>query len=180
MITPELMDKVFSRLVRGAPLPIRQPSFTCPDFWSAPINQSRARLIPDPGPLPGTWLDYLTVRPQTGYPRVITKFVATSEVLSAVEYRWIYKGNLFAPDQMILDPAVERHLDRQLVHPYPCTQRQTYIVADDTSPLVLQARLLVAGPQRAFASIQGWYYPDLGSPDEVTRQTGVTDYVRNF
>jgi hypothetical protein len=52
------------------------------------------------------------------------------------------------------------------------------LIFDDTSNLALQVRLLIAGPQRAFASVQGWYFPDLGSAGEITGSTGFNDMGR--
>jgi len=165
-----------TRVVRNTAIPVREPSYNWPTFWSAPLTITRARPLPVGG---GLWQDFLVVPEEDLFPRVINSYIATPFTAETVEFRWVYRDHLLEPQAIVLPATVSRHLRRQLAHPFPCLFRRFFVWAGDASQLKIQARNLTANQQLAFAAVFGWYYPSFDSPEERGTGEGVTDAVRD-
>lgn len=179
--TREQVYEAMQRVIDSVSVPVREPSYNDPSFWSEALTITRTRIIPGRS----GWLDYLTVTPKEGYPRVIKSYVATpyeqtAGLPSLMEFRWVRRQTIEDTTQIILDPGVERHVDRYESEPWPAFFRKVRFYADDTSRFALQVRNRSRRAERAIAAVTGWYYPELQSPGEITSQQGVTDALRSF
>lgn len=172
---PEFV-KALQRAFDLVPIQVRDPSYNAPSFWSTALNITRARPIP----VGAGWVDLLEIPMLDGHARVVERIITTSQNEGLVDFRWIINGHLQDVSQVAGPVAIDRHLDRSLAAPYPCTYRERPMRFGSAQQVRLQAFNGTAAIQLAFAAVQGWYYPTLGSTDEVTKKEGVDDVVRSF
>lgn len=170
------LSEAFLEMIQFAPIPIRRPSFNKPSFWSRALNITRARPVED-DPL---WQDFLVVKAEDLHPRVIKRFVVTSQNEGAVSWRFARNNTLPDQDSFNINTVVEKNLDRFAANPYPCNWRDVYIRLEDDDIFRIQVLNTSGQKQLCFAGVQGWYYPQLRSPSEISRSEGMTDQVRNF
>lgn len=172
---PEFV-KALQKAFDLVPIQVRDPSYNMPSFWSTALNITRARPIPvGPG-----WVDFLEIPQLSGHAKILEKYITACQTLGAVQFRWIVNGILMDATQVIVAAGVDQHLNRALAAPYPCTYRHRPMRFGSEHPVRIQALNTTANIQVAFAAVQGWYYPTLGSTNEVTRGEGVNDVARSF
>lgn len=160
--------------VQNLSIPVREPSYTEPDFWSIPLTITRARPVEDNV----LWQDFLGVPSQDLHPKVVKSYVATSFNDDVVRWRWIEGNGLLAPDSVDLNNAIERHIDRLETHPWPASFRPLNRRVGDSTQLKLQVLNTSGATQLCFAAVYGWYYPQLLSTNERSSREGVTDAIR--
>lgn len=177
MIGPKAIAESAQRILENFSIPVRMTSYIEAPFWSLPLTLTRARPLPVNG---GAWTDFFSVPVNNLFSRVVHSYVLTPRTEGQVEFRWIKGGSLLYPESFQLPVAVERHIDRLAVHPYPCHFRKTFVVAKHDEELRIQARNLSANLQLIFGAVVGWYYPALKSPNEITPDTGIDDATRSI
>ena len=170
------LESAAQTFIRNSTIPVRDPSYIRPDFWSEPLNVTRVRSVP----AAGTWVDFLEIPRKDSFPRIVYSYVFNSYTTGALEFRWIRGNRLVAPDSFSIETNVERHLDRLVTHPYPNSPRRTVIYLKSDERSVVQVRNTGANAQTGYGLVYGWYYPNTRNPNEVTPQEGIDGTVRNF
>jgi hypothetical protein len=160
-----------------ASIPIRNPAWQDPTFWSYPLNETRTR----PVPANSGWLNYIVIdlRLQQGfapedYTIRLKGFVATGQVdpaTSGLEYRFVRGGQMLPTQEFDITDNIERHLERSFPFPYPCFHRRLMLLVTNDSQIVLQVRNASGTPRLAFASLYGYYYPNLGGAGRGTQES---------
>jgi len=148
-------------------LPLREPSYTRPPFWALTFNETRTR----PVAAGSGWLDYIFLQlgeqpglAPVGHSLVINQFIATGEsspITSGLLYRFIIRGARQAVQEFNITNNIERHVDHAAALPWPAMQRRIYLHLSNQQQLVLQVNNTGDESTRAFASLSGWYYPNL-------------------
>lgn len=156
---------------KQASIPIRNPAWIDPSWWSYPLNVTRTRPIP----ANSGWIDYIDLNTTIGgglspsdYAIRLKGYVASGQyapTVSGLLYRFRRNGG-FPPDQEFdITDSIERHLERnnpnQFPHPFPCFHRRIVMVLNNNSRLTLQVNNTSGTARLAFASLFGYYYPNL-------------------
>jgi hypothetical protein len=154
------------------------PGYNRPPFWAYTFNETKTRPIP----AGSGWLDYLVVQlgesPGTapvGYSLVINQFIATGQVspiVSGLRYRFLLKGTRLRSEEFDITNDIERHVDHGAARPWPAMQRRTFIQVGNQQLLVLQVNNTGGATTKAFASLAGWYYPNLGDMPRGSQEAG--------
>jgi len=172
-LTPAEDQMVASVIVaaRTMSIPIRNPAYIDPTWWSYPLNVTKTR----PVPANSGWLDYIDINSDnggglvpTGHVIRLKGYVASGQyapTVSGLRYRFRKNGQ-FLPDQEFdITDTIERHLERnnpnQFPHPFPCFHRRIVMTLNNDSRLTLQVNNTSGIVRLAFASLYGYYYPNL-------------------
>lgn len=163
---------------KNASLPLREPSYSRPPFWAKPLNETRTR----PVAAGSGWLDYITLQlgqtpglAPVGYSLVIDRYIATGEaspITSGLLYRFLVRGTHLREQEFDITNDIERHVDHAAAVPWPAMQRRIYIHVGNQQRLVLQVNNTGGASTKAYASISGYYYPNLGDLPRSSQESG--------
>ena len=156
---------------RKSSIPIRNPAYIDPSWWSYPLNVTKTRPIP----ANSGWLNYLDINTNvggglvpTGHVIRLKGYVASGQydpVVSGLRYRFLESGRHMPDQEFDITDSIERHLERnnpnQFPHPFPCFHRRIVITLNNDSRLTLQVNNTSGTVRLAFASLYGYYYPNL-------------------
>ena len=180
---PEAIDAAKS-VARNISIPLREPSYSRPPFWALPLNESKTRPIP----AGSGWIDYIDLHlgmqlAPTGHSARVQWFIASgadSPITSGLLYRFKYNGALLASQEFDITNDIERHIDHLAAMPYLAQPRRLDLHLRNESRLVLQVNNTGGATTLAFASLMGYYYPNLGDLDRgsLERGHGNDDTVR--
>ncbi len=182
---PEAIDAA-ALVARNISIPLREPSYSRPPYWGLPLNESRTRPIP----AASGWLDYIVLhlgktpgQAPDGYSARVQYYIASgneSPITSGLLYRFVYNGQLLRSQEFDITNDIERHIDHLAAMPYPAQPRRIDLHLRNNSRLVLQVNNTGGSPTYAFASLMGYYYPNLGDLDRgaLERGTRNDDTVR--
>ncbi len=178
MFTVEQTIKAAAMAARIASLPLREPAYSRPPFWAKAFNETKTRPV-----VAGSgWLDYITIQlgqepglAPVGYSLVVNQYIATGDVsplVSGLVYRFIVRGMHLREQEFDITNTVERHVDHAAAKPWPAMQRRIYIHVGNQQRLVLQVNNQGGDETKAYASLAGYYYPNLLDLPRSSQETG--------
>jgi hypothetical protein len=167
MFTKSEVVDALHQVATKAAIPFREPTTARASFWSLPLLYTRTR----PVPVGATWLDYIVITPGVnGAPArhmpIITRWVATGlldPAITGLEYRMLVDEAILPPNLFSLSPGIERNADRATLTPWPVQPQRIELRLQNTQTFRLQVRHADVVPVKAYASITGWFAPNLSN-----------------
>lgn len=167
MFTKSQVVDAMHQVATKAALPFREPTTARASFWSLPLLYTRTR----PVPVGVTWLDYIVITPGQGmaparHMPIITRWVATGLLdmaITGLEYRMLVDEAILPPSLFSLSPGIERNVDRASATPWPVQPQRIELRLQNHQTFRLQVRHSSLVPVIAYASITGWFAPNLAN-----------------
>lgn len=179
-LSPEAQQvgRALADVARVTSIPLREPSYSRPTFWSKPLLEMRARIIP---PLTD-WTPYITLQSglanfPAGFSATVQYFIATSVVdpaTSGVTWRFLYQGGIMDVNQFVLVPGIDLNVERSAAvpNPWPSQVRRIAQIIMNGEQFVLQVKNTSGVNQRALAALSGWYWPNTPTQDRGNMEIG--------
>ena len=172
------VGRALANVAKVASIPLREPVYGRPSFWSKPLLEMRARIVP-----PTTaWTPYITLQGGIGnfpggYGAVVQYWISTSVVdpaTSGVSWRFLYNGTIMDANAFVLLPGVDLNVERStaIPNPWPAQVRRIALSLMNYVILVLQFMNTSGINQRALGTLSGWYFPNLVKQDRGGLELG--------
>lgn len=156
LTTPEaaVVGAVIASL-QGSNLPIREPSWTAPSFWSRPLFKT----VFLPVPANSGWVSALTVSGQPGYIAMVSHFTATSVgdiLVSGLQFRIRLDGSPLPASAVNIAPGVE--ISKAGPNEYPLVPRKLFQPVLQGQTLTIEVNNPTGLQRVALASFNGWFF----------------------
>lgn len=165
-------------LAQMGSIPLREPVYNRPTFWSYPLNEMRARIVP-----PTTaFVDFIVIqmgrgRAPVGYSAKFQYWVMTGlndPATSGITFRFLVNGSPFDPATFGITSNIDQCVERvNAPNPWPAQPQRFNMLITNDRQIRLQVRNTSGINQRAFAALYGYYYPNLGDLTRGSLERGV-------
>jgi hypothetical protein len=142
--------------MRAGFVPVREPSWNEPPFYSYNLSQTRCRRIAaNTG-----WTEAQSLEGRAQYVAFVNKFALASDVAldgSGMEFRLLLDGQ--EPQHFDLPPG---EISRETsITNWPVFKRETHLIVPLFQTLSIQVRNQSASDRYYFTGLFGYYYPDV-------------------
>lgn len=172
------IGRALANVARSTSIPLREPVYGRPSYWSKPLLEMRARIVP-----PTTvWTPYITLQGgignfPAGYAATVQYWISTSLVdpaTSGVIWRFLYNGTLMDANSFVLLPGVDLNVERSatIPNPWPAQVRRIAMSLMNNDQFVLQFQNTSGINQRALGTLSGYYWPNLAKQDRGGLELG--------
>lgn len=182
--TSEELQQALADVARLMSIPTRSPRWVKQPWWAWPLNVTRTRPIP----AGSGWIDYIRIQlgqtdlAPTGYSLRLAAFTGTGEndpLVTGMTYRFIRNGQRLPAQEFDITNTIEKHLERYsgVTFPFPTWARKMFLIVPNDGLLQLQVNNPSGAEELAFASLYGYYYPNLGDQGKGSLEATAVGHI---